>query len=102
MEGWVKTGGRLGGPAAGGGGSPAPGPDGGARLTAAPGSGTALGGTGGGRSVNIWAKAGVEKAESSTTASAGHSRLPRRTRPIPSPPWVMNPAFHRKRGKFKP
>ena len=33
-------------------GGAAPGPEGGARLTAAPGSGTAAGGTGGGRSEN--------------------------------------------------
>src|SRR5215467_10982164 len=42
--GCVSVGGRLGGAA--------PGPEGGARLTAAPGSGTAAGGTGGGRSEN--------------------------------------------------
>src|SRR6187402_1301743 len=40
--GWIRVGGRLGGPA--------PGPEGGARLTAPPGSGTDAGGTGGGRS----------------------------------------------------
>ena len=40
--GCVRVGGRLGGPA--------PGPEGGARLTAPPGSGTEAGGTGGGRS----------------------------------------------------
>src|SRR5690242_415752 len=42
VTGWVRVGGRLGGPA--------PGPEGGARLTAPPGSGTEAGGTGGGRS----------------------------------------------------
>src|SRR3954453_3170966 len=45
-----RVGGRLGGPA--------PGPEGGARLTAAPGSGTEAGGTGGGRSLNSCASAG--------------------------------------------
>src|SRR6266700_3609506 len=45
--GWVRVGGRFGGAA--------PGPDGGARLTAPPGSGTEAGGTGGGRSEKSWA-----------------------------------------------
>jgi hypothetical protein len=77
-------------------------PDGGARLTAAPGSGTNAGGIGGGRSLNSCALAGVTKAESSTSTSAGKSPTPRENPLLPSPPEVMVPAFHRKRGKFKP
>src|SRR5262245_37332018 len=50
--GWVRVGGRTG---------PDPGPEGGARFIAGPlgASGTAAGGTGGGRSENIWAETGA-------------------------------------------
>ena len=50
MLGWVKGAGRVG---------IAPGPDGGAKFMAGPdgASGTEAGGTGGGRSENIWAEA---------------------------------------------
>jgi len=68
-------------------------PDGGARLTAAPGSGTNAGGIGGGRSLNSCALAGVTKAESSTSISAGKSPTPRENPLLPSPPEVMVPAF---------
>src|SRR5581483_5530809 len=53
-SGWVSTGGRF-----------EDGPDDGARLTAGPGSGTAAGGTGGGRSLNNWALAGATDARPS-------------------------------------
>jgi hypothetical protein len=35
-------------------------------------------------------------------AITGSSRPLRRHLPMPSPPKIMAPAFHRKRGKFKP
>src|SRR3954451_13340719 len=62
-----------------GGGAPAPGPDGGARLTAAPGSGTEAGGTGGGRSPNNCAAAGVSASgpDRAASTSTGSSHPPR-------------------------
>src|SRR5689334_539279 len=96
VVGCIRVGGRLGGPA--------PGPEGGARLTAPPGSGTEAGGTGGGRSEKSCACAALWPAITRHAAriSAGAS-LPLRRHPMmPSPPRVMPPAFHRKRGKFKP
>src|ERR1700744_6564602 len=87
--GWVSGAGRLG---------IAAGPEDGARLIAPPGaSGTDAGGTGGGRSVNIWAETVAGKAETSrhksANASAGRPR-----RPDPSMPLrlgvMMGHAFH--------
>jgi hypothetical protein len=74
MDGWVRTGGRLGGPA--------PGPEGGASDTAAPGSGTEAGGTGGGRSLKSWARAGKAQKQKkiAATAKTGHSHPLRRHR----------------------
>ena len=96
MEGCVSTDGRPGGGTAGGGSGPAPGPDGGARLTAPPASGTEAGGTGGGRSLKSWALAGTAKkasqrpARTTAKANAGHTRLPRRHRKMPSLPDFMS------------
>src|SRR4051812_28986947 len=72
---------------AGGGTGPAPGPEGGARLTAAPGSGTEAGGTGGGRSLNSCAAAGVAAKAASRQDKAGtsHSRPLRRNLVNPRP-----------------
>src|SRR5258708_24942067 len=86
MVGWVKGAGRLGGTDAG--------PDGGARFKAGPpgASGIAVGGTGGGRAVNIWAAAGAGTSEISphirvtASASARKSHLARPSPPIPLPP----------------
>lgn len=78
MEGCVNDGGRLGVDA---------GPDGGARLTAAPGSGTSAGGTGGGRSLNNWALAGaIVAAKNTVSVSTDRSQPPRRDPKMPSPP----------------
>jgi hypothetical protein len=95
MDGCVNTGGRLEGPAAAGGSGPAPGPEGGASDTAAPGSGTDTGGTGGGRSLKSWAFAGKaeQKRRAAANASAGHSHLLRRHRKMPSPPVFMSLLF---------
>src|SRR5690349_15504228 len=81
------------------------GPEGGARFIAGPdGSGTDAGGTGGGRSENIWAAAGAASIQTSAPASASvDGRRPSRPdRPMPLPPGIIGHAFHRKRGKFKP
>src|ERR1700730_5872056 len=77
---------------------PAPGPEGSAKFSAGPEgtSGTVQGGTGGGRSENIWALAGAIRPATSTTASAGHSRPLRRDRKMPSPPEVMVMLFTEK------
>jgi len=79
MVGWVSGAGSTG---------PDPGPDGGARFMAGPvaASGTAFGGTGGGRSENIWAEAeiGIKAASIVASASRGRSRLPRPCPPMPS------------------
>jgi hypothetical protein len=66
-------------------------------------SGTAFGGTGGGRSVNIWAKAGAgssaagakasAKASVKATARAGKGHLPRPNPTIPLPPEIMAMLF---------
>ncbi|GAC1495908.1 MAG: hypothetical protein NVS2B1_03820 [Bradyrhizobium sp.] len=80
-------------------------PDGGARFNAgAVGSGTNPGGTGGGRSENICAAAGVAIMQASTqaSASAGSARASYPGRPVPASPALMSPYFYRKRGKFKP
>src|SRR5262249_34984037 len=87
IEGWVNTGGKLAGPVAAGGGIPAPGPEGGARLTAAPGARTEAGGTGGRRALKRGARGGGGKTASKTAnASTGNSRSTRRHRKMPSPP----------------
>jgi hypothetical protein len=95
-EGWVNGAGRLGIDA---------GPDGGARFIAGPegASGTAAGGTGGGRSLNICAETGTAKAEArrKTAIGATRPRTPRHN-PLLCFPQIMTDAFHRKRGKFKP
>ena len=67
---------------------PAPGPDGGARLRAGPvggASGTAAGGTGGGRSENICAEAAPGASASQTAANASARRTPW-ARPLPATP----------------
>src|SRR5207249_10649260 len=75
----------------------APVPDGGARFKAGPDgtSGTAAGGTGGGRSENIWAEteAGSNETSAKASAKAGKGRLPRQFPPIPLPPEVMGMLF---------
>jgi len=77
MVGWVNGGGIV------------PVPDGGARFMAGPvwTSGTAAGGTGGGRSENIWAETGAGSSAASAKASAnarkGHLPRPNPTIPLP-------------------
>ena len=69
-------------------------PDGGARFMAGPlwTSGTAAGGTGGGRSENIWAEAGAaSSAKASAIAGKGHP--PRPNLQIPLPPEIMAMLF---------
>jgi hypothetical protein len=86
--GWVNGAGRLG---------IETGPDDGARLIAPPGgSGTEAGGTGGGRSVNIWAETGSGKDKTSRQQSANAiaRRPPRRDPSMPFHPGVMGHAFH--------
>ena len=76
MVGWVNGAGRAG---------PAPAPEGGARLRAGPeegASGTKPGGTGGGRSENIWAETGAENSNIAASASCEKS-LPLRPHPLP-------------------
>ena len=74
-----------------------PGPEGGARFIAGPegASGTEAGGTGGGRSENIWAEtdAGMKQASTEASTSAGKSRPARPSPPIPSPHEVMGMLF---------
>ena len=68
-------------------------------------SGTAAGGTGGGRSPNICAEPGLAAATPAAQRKRqqpGTAARPARDPPIPLPREVMAPAFHRKRGKFKP
>src|SRR5215475_9058047 len=87
MVGWVSGAGRFG---------IAPGPEGGARFIAGPlgASGTAAGGTGGGRSENIWAEPGTGSSETSTNASASTGKgQPHPNPPIPLPPEVMAMLF---------
>src|SRR5262249_36991011 len=92
--GWVNVG--------GGGVGPEPGPDGGARLTAAPGSGTEAGGTGGGRSLNNCARAGAAITTAEAATSAITANQPGERQDSMSRLNVMISAFHRKRGEFKP
>ena len=85
MVGWFSGGGSVG---------IAPVPDGGARVMAGPvwTSGTAAGGTGGGRSWNIWAEAGpASSANASTSPGKGHPPRPNPT--IPLPPEIMAMLF---------
>ena len=85
MVGWVSGGGIV------------PVPDGGARFMAGGvwTSGTAAGGTGGGRSENIWAETGAgsnaTNANASTSAGRDHPRRPNPT--IPLPPEIMAMVF---------
>jgi len=91
MVGWVSGGGIV------------PVPDGGARFMAGGvwTSGTAAGGTGGGRSENIWAETGAGsnaasakpsiKASASASARKGHPPRPNPT--IPLPPEIMAMLF---------
>ena len=77
MVGWVRGGGIV------------PVPDGGARFMAGGvwTSGTAAGGTGGGRSENIWAATGTGSSAATAKASAnarkGHPPRPNPTIPLP-------------------
>jgi hypothetical protein len=85
MVGWVSGGGIV------------PVPDGGARFMAGGvwTSGTAAGGTGGGRSENIWAEtgAGSRAASVKASASAGKGHPPRPNPTIPLPPEIMAMLF---------
>jgi hypothetical protein len=92
MVGWVNGAGSVG---------IAPVPDGGARFMAGAvwTSGTAAGGTGGGRSENIWAKAGAGSSAASAKASikaaarAGKGHPPRPNPTTPLPPEIMAMLF---------
>jgi len=88
MVGWFNGGGTAG---------IAPVPDDGARFSAGGvwTSGTAAGGTGGGRSWNIWADAGIGSTSASTKASAfaGKGDPPRPNPTIPLPPEIMAMLF---------
>ena len=89
MVGWFKGGGTVG---------IAPVPDGGARFIAGGvwTSGTAAGGTGGGRSWNIWADAGTGSASATSikaNAFAGRGHLPRPNPTMPLPPEIMAMLF---------
>jgi hypothetical protein len=87
MVGWVSGGGIV------------PVPDGGARFMAGGvwTSGTAAGGTGGGRSENIWAETGAgssaASAKPSIKASIGKGHPPRPNPTIPLPPEIMAMLF---------
>ena len=95
MVGWFSGGAESGGVA--------PAPEGGARFMAGPDwtSGTAAGGTGGGRSWNIWAEAGAgsnaagakARAKANVNASAGKGHPPRPNPTIPLPPEIMGMLF---------
>ena len=88
MDGCVNGAGKIGVDA---------GPDGGARFIAGPegASGTNAGGTGGGRSLNIWAEAGARSAPVRIAASASvRNRRPPDPEPaIPLSPDVMQMLF---------
>ena len=88
MVGWVNGAGRLG---------IDDGPEGGARFKAGPlgASGTEAGGTGGGRSENIWAKLGPgsSKISAKASASAGKGQPARPYPLIPLPLEVMGMLF---------
>jgi hypothetical protein len=75
----------------------APAPVGGARLSAGPlgASGTRPGGTGGGRSWNIWAKAeaGCNASSATASASAGNDQPVRPCSPKPLPLGLMAMLF---------
>jgi len=77
MVGCVRVGGRVGSE---------PGPEGGARFSAGPpgASGIDEGGTGGGRSENIWAETGTGPSNASASKSGGRSRnaLPHPQKPL--------------------
>ena len=82
MVGWFSGGGIV------------PVPDGGARFMAGAvwTSGTAAGGTGGGRSENIWAEAGAA-SRANASASVGKGHPPRPNPTIPLPPEIMAMLF---------
>src|SRR5258708_3988572 len=84
MVGWVKGAGGI-----------EPGPERGPRLIAGPdgASGTEAGGTGGGRSLNIWAEPEAGTRTTSASASAGKSRPARPHPKIPLPREVMAMLF---------
>ena len=92
MVGWFSGGGSVG---------VAPVPDGGARFMAGAvwTSGTAAGGTGGGRSWNIWAETGAGSSAASAqpsikaSTSAGKGHPPRPNPTIPLPPEIMAMLF---------
>ena len=88
MVGWVNGAGRLG---------IDDGPEGGARFKAGPlgASGTEAGGTGGGRSENIWAEleAGISKTSAKASATAGKGHPARPSPPIPLPREVIAMLF---------
>jgi hypothetical protein len=75
----------------------APSPEGGARFMAGPvwTSGTAAGGTGGGRSENSCAEpeAGSSETSANASASAGKGHPARPNPPIPSPRQIMGMLF---------
>ena len=84
MVGWVKVGGKLGSE-----------PEGGARFNAGPpgASGIDDGGTGGGRSENIWAETAPGISNASASASCGKSRIAPPPPPNRSPREVMAMLF---------
>src|SRR6266568_5402846 len=84
MVGCVKGGGRLGND-----------PEGGARFIAGPdgASGIDDGGTGGGRSENIWAETGSGTSKASASTSCGKSRIALPPAPNQSPREVMGMLF---------
>lgn len=71
------------------------GPEGGARFIAGPDgpSGIEDGGTGGGRSENIWAETGLGTSSASASKSAGKSRPPPPSAPMPLPRKIMAMLF---------
>jgi len=84
MVGWVSGAGRLGAE---------PDPDGGAKFIAGAGSGTEAGGTGGGRSLNIWAEPAAGSSNAIASASSGKSLPPRPHPPMPLPLEVIAMLF---------
>src|SRR5262249_11138550 len=107
IEGWVRVGWFSDGCVSGAGRfGPAAGPEGGARFMAGPvggASGTEAGGTGGGRSENIWAETGPG-VKTSKRASGSAARSPPASpfTATPIPPQTMTNPFPQKGGKFKP
>jgi hypothetical protein len=77
-------------------------PDGGARLTAAPGSGTDAGGTGGGRSLNNCACAEDATVNVRRQASTAANPAPRLSFLLLPPQNIIAEFLAVKRGEFKP